>query len=53
MKSSPIGGQVSIVKDLTWVQCKGYRCLAYRDTADQWINFYTGEKLTDFVKEIG
>ena len=40
-------------KDLVWVQCKEYRCLAYLDAAGRWINFYTGKKLTDFVKIIG
>jgi hypothetical protein len=39
--------------DLVWVQCKGYRCLAYTDSKGQWINFYTGKELTDFVKVIG
>ena len=53
MKSSPISGRVSTDKDLVWVQCKEYRCLAYSDAAGQWINFYTGNKLTDFVKVIG
>lgn len=38
---------------LRWVQCRGYNCLAYTDAAGKWINFYTGEKLTDFVKVIG
>jgi hypothetical protein len=38
---------------LVWVQCKGYRCLAYTDTKGQWINVYTGKKLTDFIKVIG
>lgn len=40
-------------KILIWVQCEGYRCLAYMDAAGKWINFYTGEKLMDFVKVIG
>ena len=39
--------------NLTWVQCKGSRCLAYTDTKGQWINFYTGTKLTDFIEVIG
>jgi hypothetical protein len=53
MKSSPISGPVSTDKDLAWVQCKGYRCLAYWDATGKWINFYTGKKLADFVKVIG
>ena len=39
--------------ELVWVQCKGYRCLAYSDVKDKWINFYTGKTLTDFVEVIG
>ena len=38
---------------LAWVQCKGYRCMAYADATGQWINFYTGKRITDFVKVIG
>jgi len=37
---------------LSWVQCKEHRCLAYRDPAGKWINFYTGKGLTGFVKVI-
>jgi hypothetical protein len=44
---------VPIFKELVWVQCKEYRCLAYLDATGKWINFYTGKKLTDFVKIIG
>ena len=36
--------------ELVWVQCKGYRCMAYPDAAGRWINFYTGRALTDFVE---
>ena len=52
-KSNPINGRVSTDMDLAWVQCKEYKCLAYLDEAGKWINFYTGKKLTDFVKVIG
>jgi hypothetical protein len=45
--------RVPVYEDLVWVQCKGYRCMAYLDASGKWINFYTGEKLTDFVKVIG
>jgi len=38
---------------LVWVQCREFNCLAYVDAAGHWINFYTGKKLTDFVKVIG
>ncbi len=39
--------------DLVWVQCKDYSCLAYIDATGKWINFYTGKKLTGFIKVIG
>jgi len=52
-KSGQTSGLVPNYKELVWVQCKGYRCLAYSDATGKWINFYTGEKLTDWVKVIG
>jgi hypothetical protein len=52
-KNDQASGLVPIIKDLVWVQCKEYRCLAYLDATGKWINFYTGKKLTDFVKIIG
>ncbi len=45
-------GLVPIFKDLVWVHCKEFRCLAYLDETGKWINFYTGKKLTGFVKII-
>jgi len=52
-KNGQTSGLVPNHKDLVWVQCKGYSCLAYYDDATgKWINFYTGKKLTDFVKII-
>ncbi len=39
--------------NLVWVQCKGYRCLAFTDESGEWRNFYTGKKLTDFIKVLG
>jgi hypothetical protein len=51
-KNNQTSGLVPILKDLVWVQCKEYRCLAYLDATGKWINFYTGKKLTDFVKII-
>ena len=51
-KNGPIRGRDPNHKDLVWVQCKEYRCLAYLDEAGKWINFYTGKKLTGFVKII-
>jgi len=35
--------------ELVWVQCKGYRCMAYADAAGRWINFYTGSVVNDVV----
>jgi len=52
-KNSQISVPVSTDKELAWIQCKEYKCLAYLDEAGKWINFYTGKKLTDFVKVIG
>jgi hypothetical protein len=52
-KNNQLSGPISTDKDLVWVQCKEYKCLAYLDEAGKWINFYTGKKLTDFVKVIG
>jgi len=52
-KNGQISGQVQTPVELVWVQCKEYRCLAYLDATGKWINFYTGNKLTDFVKIIG
>jgi hypothetical protein len=52
-KNDQISRLIPNYKDPVWVQCKGYRCLAYLDATGKWINFYNGEKLTDFVKVIG
>jgi len=52
-KNDKISGLDPNRKVLVWVQCKEYRCLAYLDATGKWINFYTGKKLTDFVKIIG
>ena len=49
-KKCPVSGLDPNHKDLVWVQCKEYKCLAYLDEAGKWINFYTGKKLTGFVK---
>jgi hypothetical protein len=52
-KTGQISGPVSTDKALVWIQCKEYKCLAYLDETGKWINFYTGRKLTNFVKVIG
>jgi len=46
-------GQSQTYVNPVWVQCEGYRCLAYLDDTGKWINFYTGKKLTDFIEIIG
>ena len=52
-KNDQTSKQVQTGLVLVWVQCKGYRCMAYTDATGNWINFYTGTKITDFVKVIG
>ncbi len=37
---------------LKWVQCHGFRCLAFLDANGQWVNFYTGKVLTGVLKLI-
>jgi len=53
MKNHQTNGPAQPRVDLIWVQCRGYNCLAYTNTTGKWINFYTGKKVTDFVKVIG
>jgi hypothetical protein len=53
IKNDQTSGQAFVFKDPVWVQCKGYRCLAYTDATGKRINFYNGKKLTDFVNVIG
>jgi hypothetical protein len=35
--------------DLVWVQCEGYRCMAYHDAKGKWVSFSTRKVLTDVV----
>jgi hypothetical protein len=37
---------------LIWVQCREYRCLAYRNAKGRWVNFYTGKVLAGVVKPV-
>ncbi len=53
VKTVRTDGQIPNYSDLVWVQCDGYKCLAYTDETGKWMNFYTGEELTDIVKVIG
>ena len=36
-----------------YVQCEGFRCLAYRDKSGNWINYYSGEPLQGTVTPVG
>jgi hypothetical protein len=38
--------------EIAWVQCIGYRCLAYRDKNGKWRRLYDNEVLLDVVREI-
>jgi len=40
------------LSQLIWVQCHGYRCLAYRNAKGRWVNFYTGRVLSGTVKPV-
>ena len=53
MKNDRPAGPLPSYPDLVWVQCKQHSCLAYIDATGKWINFYTGKKITDFVRVIG
>ena len=53
IKTVQTSGPLPTYPDLVWVQCKEHTCLAYVDATGNWINFYTGKKITDFVKVIG
>jgi len=46
-------GRLPLSGQMVWVQCKGYRCLAYRDPRGKWVNFYSGDRLTNFIKVVG
>jgi len=52
-KNDQTSGLVQTGLVLVWVQCKGYSCLAYTDSTGQWINFYNGQRISDFVRVIG
>ena len=38
--------------DVVWVQCEGYRCMAYLDAKGQWVSFPTRKVLDDVVRVI-
>jgi len=38
---------------LVWVQCRGFRCLAFRDSKGKWRTFHTGEELSGAVTIAG
>jgi hypothetical protein len=39
--------------NLVWVKCREFSCLAFLDSKGNWINFYDGKKVHDFVKVVG
>jgi hypothetical protein len=38
--------------DVVWVQCEGYRCMAYLDAKGKWVSFPNRKVLTDVVRVI-
>jgi hypothetical protein len=36
-----------------WVQCNGYRCLAFLNKDGQWMVYATGKELPDFIRVCG
>ncbi len=53
LKNVQTKARIPNYQDLVWIQCDIYRCLAYHGDNSKWINFYTGKKLTNFIKVIG
>ena len=50
-REKEINGEV-VGQDLgkpVWVQCPGFRCLAYRDGQGNWRTFFQGDVLADAV----
>ncbi len=42
--------QAGPVNEPVWVQCNGFRCLAYLNQQGEWRAYSSGAKLTDAVK---
>ena len=42
--------QPSPISEPSWVQCKGYRCLAVWDKKGKWKSYSTGAELIDFLR---
>jgi hypothetical protein len=36
-----------------WVQCEGYRCLAYLNQRGEWRAYFDNSKLPDTIKVLG
>jgi hypothetical protein len=36
----------------SWVQCRGYRCLAVLNKDGKWITYSNGKEITDFIRVI-
>ena len=42
--------QLPPIGEPVWVQCDGFRCLAYLDTKGAWRTFYDDSKLSGILK---
>ena len=49
-ETSPGRPPPPVVSELKWVQGHGFRCLAFWDKNNRWVNFYTGRVLDRAVK---
>ena len=47
------GADLPPVNQPVWVQCEGYRTMAYRDKEGKWRNFYNDKEITGKVIVIG
>lgn len=45
-----VQGQRIAVGEPMWVQCEGYRCLAYQNEQGEWRSFHNGAKLNKVVR---
>jgi hypothetical protein len=55
MENSGLGSvqkQVAATGEPVWVQCEGFRCLAYLNERGEWRTYPNGAKLSGMVKVI-
>jgi hypothetical protein len=45
-----VQGQAKFASEPVWVQCEGFRCLAYMNQKGEWRAYSSGVKLSDVVK---